>query len=154
MQFDNGTARTGMAMIAVVMVLTGCPGGGGSSSATSAVDDAQAPGADNPAGMPDASASFFGSIFINGRGSGYYQFVADNAFRISATVRSQFYVNTSAETKFGEMTSTILGSYTPEYREDLYVTDEGAFTARFLDPTISALIARFSGNYRRVFMPI
>ncbi|MCI0150799.1 hypothetical protein KNO81_33570 [Paraburkholderia sediminicola] len=136
-QFNRAMARTGMVMATIVMVmtLTACPGGG-TSDKSSAVDNAEGAATGNPSGTPgtpSTQAGFFDSIFINGSGSGYYQFGANfggTSGKPVATGRTQFYVNGDADTNFSESTAIVLGSYQQQYVDNVYITVEGAFASR------------------------
>ncbi|SIO72582.1 hypothetical protein SAMN05444172_9031 [Burkholderia sp. GAS332] len=124
----DGANRHLMATVKVAITLSAYPGGGGADGVVS--------GTDSQSGSLDASstqAGFFDSIFVNGSGSGYYQFGANfggASGKPTATGRTQFYLSGDSDINFTETTGVIVGSYQQQYVDGVYITEEGAFTSR------------------------
>ncbi|WP_322056721.1 hypothetical protein [Paraburkholderia sp. J63] len=130
-----GRKLTVMLTLALMIGLGACGGGSSNSSSSAANTGGSQTPTDNTGGSgnstPSTNASFFDGIFLQGSGSGLYQFDSNMANgAVTGTGRTSFSVNPDDDTSFSTTSSVVAGNFTQRYVTQAYITAEGAFTSQ------------------------
>lgn len=130
-----GRKATVALTLALMVGLGACGGGGGNNSSPVANTGGSQTPSDNTGGSgnstPSTNASFFDGIFLQGSGSGLYQFDSNMANgAVTATGRTSFSVNTDDDASFTTISNVVAGNFTQQYVTQAYITAEGAFTSQ------------------------